>query len=150
MTSKSTQPFHIRPATIDDIPLVINNITEEGDSDIRKHHLNPILSIALDVIESESYIALTEEGNPLGLFGFFGDCFWLHICKEMANHPLAAIKFFRKWLKTQNKPYLWGHVRIEQTATLRMAKMLGFKILRIFPDTYNQTFQVETVRLWIF
>ena len=149
MAKKSTQPFYIRPATIDDIPLVINNITQEGNEDIREHYCNPILSIALDVVESESYIALTEEGNPLGLFGFFEDCFWLHMCNEMANKPLAVIKFFKKWLKVQNKPYLWSHIRIGQTATLRMAKMLGFKILRIFPDTYAQTFQVEIVRLWI-
>jgi hypothetical protein len=144
----STPGFRVRPASIDDIPLVLDNLLDNSLEDLLRCQLNPVLSLAMDVSNSEAYLALTEDNKPAALFGFESDCFWMHMCRGMEEHPVAFMKFAKRWFKGNNtRPFLWNHTGIEYTQAIKMAKFFGFKILRVFPSALTNSYQVEMVLL---
>lgn len=143
----STPGFRVRPASIDDIPLVLDNLLDNSLEDLLRCQLNPVLSLAMDVSNSEAYLALTEDNKPAALFGFESDCFWMHMCRGMEAHPVAFMKFAKRWFNNHRPKYLWNQTGIEYTQAIKMAKFFGFKILRVFPSTLTYTYLVEMVLL---
>jgi len=96
---------------------------------------------------SKAYLALTEDNKPAALFGFESDCFWMHMCRGMEEHPVAFMKFAKRWFNNHRPKYLWNQTGIEYTQAIKMAKFFGFKILRVFPSTLTYTYLVEMVLL---
>ena len=144
----STPGFYVRPASINDIPLVLDNLLDNSLEDLLRCQLNPVLSLAMDVSNSEAYLALTEDNKPAALFGFESDCFWMHMCRGMEEHPVAFMKFAKRWFNNRKPKFLWNHTGIEYTQAIKMAKFFGFKILRVFPSTLTNTYLVEMANVW--
>jgi len=145
--SVSTPNFLVRPATIDDIPAVLDNLLDNSLEDLLRSQINPVLSLATDISNSKAYLALTEDNKPAALFGFESDCFWMHMCRGMEEHPVAFMKFAKRWFNNHRPKYLWNHTGIEYTQAIKMAKFFGFKILRVFPNTLTYTYLVEMALL---
>jgi hypothetical protein len=145
--SVSTPNFIVRPATIDDIPAVLDNLLDNSLEDLLRSQINPVLSLATDISNSKAYLALTEDNKPAALFGFESDCFWMHMCRGMEEHPVAFMKFAKRWFNNHRPKYLWNHTGIEYTQAIKMAKFFGFKILRVFPNTLTYTYLVEMALL---
>ena len=143
----STPSFTVRPATIDDIPVVLDNLIDNSLEDLLRYKINPVLSLALDMENSKAYLALTQDNEPAALFGFESDCFWMHMCRGMEEHPVAFMKFAKRWFNNHRPKYLWNNTGIEYTQAIKMAKFFGFKILRVFPSTLTYTYLVEMVLL---
>ena len=145
--SVSTPNFIVRPATNDDIPAVLDNLLDNSLEDLLRSQINPVLSLATDISNSKAYLALTEDNKPAALFGFESDCFWMHMCRGMEEHPVAFMKFAKRWFNNHRPKYLWNNTGIEYTQAIKMAKFFGFKILRVFPSTLTYTYLVEMVLL---
>jgi hypothetical protein len=145
--SVSTPSFTVRPATIDDIPVVLDNLLDNSLEDLLRYKINPVLSLAMDMENSRAYLALTEDNKPAALFGFESDCFWMHMCRGMEEHPVAFMKFAKRWFNKNRPSYLWNHTGIQYTQAIKMAKFFGFKILRVFPSTLTYNYLVEMVLL---
>jgi hypothetical protein len=143
----STPSFTVRPATIDDIPVVLDNLLDNSLEDLLRYRINPVLSLAMDMENSEAYLALTEDNKPAAMFGFESDCFWMHMCRGMEEHPVAFMKFAKRWFNKHKPKFLWNQTGIEYTQAIKMAKFFGFKILRVFPSTLTYTYLVEMVLL---
>ena len=143
----STPSFTVRPATIDDIPVVLDNLIDNSLEDLLRYKINPVLSLALDMENSKAYLALTEDNKPAALFGFESDCFWMHMCRGMEEHPVAFMKFAKRWFNKNRPSYLWNMTGIQYTQAIKMAKFFGFKILRVFPSTLTCNYLVEMVLL---
>ena len=146
--SVSTPNFLVRPATIDDIPVVLDNLIDNSLEDLLRYKINPVLSLALDMENSKAYLALTQDNEPAALFGFESDCFWMHMCRGMEEHPVAFMKFAKRWFKSHAPKFLWNQTGIEYTQAIKMAKFFGFKILRVFPSTLTNTYLVEMANVW--
>ena len=143
----STPSFTVRPATIDDIPVVLDNLLDNSLEDLLRYKLNPVLSLALDMQNSKAYLALTQDNKPAALFGFESDCFWMHMGRGMEEHPVAFMKFAKRWFNKNRPSYLWNMTGIQYTQAIKMAKFFGFKILRVFPSTLTYNYLVEMVLL---
>jgi len=143
----SAPSFTVRPATIDDIPVVLDNLIDNSLEDLLRCKLNPVLSLAIDMENSKAYL-ISIGDKPAALVGFQSDCFWMHMCRGMEEHPVAFMKWAKRWFKQQRPDYLWNHTGIEYTQAIKMAKFFGFKILRVFPSTLTNTYLVEMVSLW--
>ena len=148
--SVSTPSFTVRPATINDIPDVLDNLLDNSLQDLLRYKLNPVLSLALDMSNSEAFLALTQDGKPAALFGFESDCFWMHMCRGMEEHPVAFMKFAKRWFKSHAPKFLWNQTGIEYTQAIKIAKCFGFKILRVFPSTLTNTYLVEMANVWTY
>ncbi len=142
----STPSFTVRPATIDDIPVVLDNLLDNSLEDLLRYRINPVLSLAMDMETSRAYLISTED-KPAALFGFDDDCFWMHMCRGMEEHPVAFMKFAKRWFNNHKPKYLWNHTGIQYTQAIKMAKFFGFKILRVFPSTLTCNYLVEMVLL---
>ena len=143
----STPSFTVRPATIDDIPTVLDNLLDNSLEDLLRYRINPVLSLAMDMETSKAYLVTTRDGQPAALFGFDDDCFWMHMCRGMEEHPVAFMKFAKRWFNNHKPKYLWNHTGIQYTQAIKMAKFFGFKILRVFPSTLTCNYLVEMVLL---
>jgi hypothetical protein len=143
----STPSFTVRPATIDDIPAVLDNLLDNSLEDLLRYRINPVLSLAMDMETSKAYLVTTRDGQPAALFGFDDDCFWMHMCRGMEEHPVAFMKFAKRWFNNHKPKYLWNHTGIQYTQAIKMAKFFGFKILRVFPSTLTCNYLVEMVLL---
>ena len=143
----STPSFTARPATIDDIPVVLDNLLDNSLEDLLRYRINPVLSLAMDMETSKAYLVTTRDGQPAALFGFDDDCFWMHMCRGMEEHPVAFMKFAKRWFNNHKPKYLWNHTGIQYTQAIKMAKFFGFKILRVFPSTLTCNYLVEMVLL---
>lgn len=143
----STPSFTVRPATIDDIPVVLDNLIDNSLEDLLRYRINPVLSLAMDMENSRAYL-ISIEDKPAALVGFESDCFWMHMCRGMEEHPVAFMKWAKRWFNKNKPKYLWNHTGIEYTQAIKMAKFFGFKILRVFPSTLTDTYLVEMVNVW--
>lgn len=140
--------YVVRPATLNDIPVILDNLIENSLDDFTNYKVNPVLSLAEDISNSEAHYIATANGKPMAIVGFETDCFWMHMCKGVEEHPVSFIKWARRWLDEQKKPYLWNHINIQYTQALKMSKAFGFKALRVYPHLLTDKYTVESVRLW--
>lgn len=146
--SVSAPSFTVRPATLNDIPVILDNLIENSLDDFRNYRVNPVVSLAEDISNSEAYYISTKDNTPMAIVGFETDCFWMHTCTGVEKHPVSFIKWARRWLDNQQKPYLWSHININYTQALKMSKAFGFVPLRVYPHFLTEKYTVESVRLW--
>ena len=142
----SAPSITVRPATVNDIPVVLDNLLDNSLEDLLRCKLNPVVSLAIDMENSRAYL-ISIGDKPAALVGFESDCFWMHMCRGMEEYPVAFMKWAKRWFKQQKPDYLWNHTGIEYTQAIKMAKFFGFKILRVFPSTLTHTYLVEMVLL---
>jgi len=142
----SAPSITVRPATVNDIPVVLDNLLDNSLEDLLRCKFNPVISLAIDMENSRAYL-ISIGDKPAALVGFESDCFWMHMCRGMEEYPVAFMKWAKRWFKQQKTDYLWNHTGIEYTQAIKMAKFFGFKILRVFPSTLTHTYLVEMVLL---
>ena len=138
-----------RKATIKDIPLIIDNLTQAGLQDIRRSGGNPAIKILYGLEVSDTIVAFSPDNIPLCLLGVTSNGnVWLHMTNEVYKYPRFFMKEAKAWLAKQQHQLLFNYIDIQNTALLKMVKKLGFKFLRVVPMTSNNIYYVEFVRLW--
>ncbi len=138
----------IRPATIEDLPLIIENLVEPGKQDMKRGGFNPAISILLDLKTYKTSVALSPDNIPMVLFGVNKDGnVWMQMTNEVYKHPRFLMKATKAWLSQQKHKLLYNYIDIQNTTLLKMVKKLGFKFLRVVPMTTNNIYYVEFVRL---
>lgn len=148
MENQPTQGFKIKPARIEDVAYVANNLLQEGIQDFLRAGINPVLQMSLDVTVDKSYVVLSPDNVPAALLGISRDgCMWMNMTHEIRKHPKAFIKAAKKWINELDHPILWNQVDIQNTQLLKFIKLLGFKFLRILPFGTNNIYYVEFVKL---
>ena len=98
--------YVVRPATLNDIPVILDNLIENSLDDFTNYKVNPVLSLAEDISNSEAHYITTANGKPMAIVGFETDCFWMHMCKGVEEHPVSFIKWARRWLDER----FWMHM----------------------------------------
>lgn len=138
----------IRPATIEDLPLIIENLVEPGKQDMKRGGFNPAISILLDLKTYKTSVALSPDNIPMVLFGVNENGnVWMQMTNEVYKHPRFLMKATKAWLSQQKHKLLYNYIDIQNTTLLKMVKKLGFKFLRVVPMTTNNIYYVEFVRL---
>ena len=67
---------------------------------------------------------------------------------KVKDNPRTAVRFGKALMEHINRPYLWTTIDIKNTDLINLAKYLGFKVLRVFPDGPDNVYSIEIVRLW--
>lgn len=148
MTS-SIRGFTFKPATIEDVPKLTSQMLTRGLQDFERVGQHPILSLALYIHEDDSYLIYGPDG---GLYGAYGvserNSLWIQMTNKVVENPITSIRFVKALLNHINRPFLWTTIDIQNTELINVARYLGFKVLRIFPDGPNNVYSIEIVRLW--
>jgi hypothetical protein len=144
----SAPSITVRPATVNDIPVVLDNLLDNSLEDLLRYQINPVLSLADDLSTSEAFYFSTSDGEPVAIVGIDSGCLWMHMCKAMEKYPVACIKYLKRWFRKLKKArMLWNQTGIEYGQAIKMAQFFGFKILRVYPSTLTHTYLVEMVLL---
>jgi len=146
----SAPTITVRPATLNDVPKILDNLLDKNLEDFLRYKVNPVVHLAEHISISETYYFSFADGQPLAIVGICSGCLWMHMCKSMEEYPVASIKYLKRWFKNLKKPALLSnYTGIEYTQAIKMAKSFGFKILRVFPNTATNTYLVEMANVWI-
>ena len=139
----------IRPATVQDIPIIAANLLEAARLDIERAGQHPVLMMAEDMACYKTSVVLTPDGMPMALFGVnWAGNIWMQMTNDVLKYPKVFMKTAKLWLSEQPHKLLYNYIDINNTALLKMVKRLGFKFLRVVPMTRNNLYYVEFVRLW--
>jgi len=150
MTKECYLAGTIRPATLSDIPIIVDNLLPAAQQDIKRAGQHPVLMMAEDMETYKSSVVLSPNGQPMALFGVNEEGnIWMHMTNDVLKYPKAFMKTAKLWLSIQPCKLLYNYIDINNTALLKMVKRLGFKFLRVVPKTRNNLYYVEFVRLWI-
>jgi len=149
MTDECYLDKTFRPATVSDIPLIVDNLLVAAKEDIKRAGVQPVLTMLLDMALYKTFVVLSPDGQPMALIGVNSDGnIWMHMTNEAMKYPKAFMKAAKLWLSNQPHKLLYNYIDINNTALLKMVKRLGFKFLRVVPMTRNNLYYVELVRLW--
>jgi hypothetical protein len=127
----STRGFTFKPATINDTLELTSQMLDRGLQDFERVGQHPILSMALYIHEDDSYLIYGPDGSLYGAYG-----------------PRTTVRFGKALMEHINRPYLWTTIDITNTKLINLARYLGFKVLRVFPDGPDNVYSIEIVRLW--
>ena len=149
MTQECYLAETIRPATLSDIPVIVDNLLPAAQQDIKRAGQHPVLMMAEDMAYYKTSVVLTPDGQPMALFGVSSTGnIWMQMTNDVLKYPKVFMKTAKLWLSNQPHKLLYNHIDINNTALLKMVKRLGFKFLRVVPRTRNNLYYVEIVRLW--
>lgn len=147
--TRSTRNFTVKPATLDDVPTLVENMLDKGLESFDKLGMHPILSIALDFLLDDSYIVYGPTGELFFAYGIRPDGeFWVQMTRNVQKHPIAFLRAGKQMLEQLTHPLLWSHIDITNKPLLDLARYLGFKVLRVFPYEPDNVYFIEIVRLW--
>ena len=145
----STRGFTFKPATINDVLELTSQMLDRGLQDFERVGQHPILHLALYIHEDDSYLIYGPDGSLYGAYGVSEDnMVWIQMTKQVQANPLTTVRFGRALMKHINRPYLWTTIDIKNTELINLARYLGFKVLRVFPDGPDNVYSIEIVRLW--
>jgi hypothetical protein len=145
----STRGFTLKPATINDVPALVNQMLEKGLRDFERVGQHPVLSLALYIYEDESYLIYGPDKSLYGAYGITKDNgIWIQMTDKVKENPRTAVRFGKALMKYINRPFLWTTIDIQNTTLINLSRYLGFKVLRVFPDGPNNVYSIEIVRLW--
>jgi hypothetical protein len=145
----STRGFTFKPATINDVPKLASQMLERGLQDFERIGQHPILSLALYVHKDDSYLIYGPDGSLYGAYGVSEDnMVWIQMTNKVKENPRTTVRFGKALMAHINKSYLWTTIDIKNTELINLAKYLGFKVLRVFPDGPDNVYSIEIVRLW--
>ena len=144
----STRGLTFKPATIDDTYELTSQMLDRGLQDHERVGVHPILSVAQNLYELDCYYGYGPDGNLYGAYGVAEDNFlWLQLTKQVKQSPLTTVRFGKVLMEHINRPFLWSIIDLKNTALLNLARYLGFKVLRVYPDGPDNTYSLEIVRL---
>ena len=148
MIPETTQGFEMRPATLDDVPMIAADLLPEGIDDFRRAGFNPVLTMAIDVLSDESYVVISPDNKPCALLGIGKDgCMWMNMTNEIRRHPKAFIKCAKSWMNSLPHKLVWNAVDIQNTQLLKFLRLLGCQFLGVYPVGAKNTLYIEFVKL---
>ena len=144
----STRGFTFKPATINDTLELTSQMLDRGLLDFERVGQHPILHLALYIHEDDSYLIYGPDGSLYGAYGVSDDnMVWIQMTNQVKANPLTTVRFGKALMEHINRPYLWTTIDIKNTELINLARYLGFKVLRVFPDGPDNVYSIEIVRL---
>lgn len=150
MTKETTGYTGIRPATIDDLPEVLNDLVPAELADSKRLGVDPVVASLLDLKTYKPSIAFSPDSKPMVLFGVDDSGYtWMLNTNEVFKHPRFFMKNLKVWFENQPHKMLHSFIDIQNIARIKMLKRVGFKLLRLLPVEMNgkNHYFVEIVRL---
>ena len=139
----------IRQATLSDIPAVAGDLLEAGIADLNRAGYQPVLTMAYDVMNDDSYLATTEDGKPICMFGISDTgCIWLHMTNEVQKYPIAFIRAAKRFINNLERPILFNCIDIQNINLIKFIQHLGFKVINVVAVEPSNNYHVEIVKLW--
>jgi len=109
---------------------------------------HPVLSLAMYIHEDDSYLIYGPDGSLYGAYGVSEDnAVWIQMTKQVKKNPRTTVRFGKALMEHINRSYLWTTIDIKNTDLINLARYLGFKVLRVFPDGPDNVYSIEIVRL---
>lgn len=144
----STRGFTFKPATINDVLELTSQMLDRGLQDFERVGQHPILELALYIHEDDSYLIYGTDGSLYGAYGVSdNNGIWIQMTNQVKANPLTTVRFGKALMEHINRPYLWTTIDIKNTELINLARYLGFKVLRVFPDGPDNVYSIEIVRL---
>ena len=150
MTKENQGSYDIRPATIDDLPGVLNDLVQAELDDIKRLGINPVLEAVKSLRTYDTYIAFSPDSKPMVLFGTSDSGYaWMLNTNEVLKHPRSFMRQLKSWLDNQPHKVMHSVIDIQNVARIKMLKRVGFKLLRLLPIEMNgkNHYFVEIVRV---
>ena len=145
----STRGFTFKPATINDTLELTSQMLPRGLQDFERIGQHPVLSLALYIHYDDSYLIYGPDGSLYGAYGVSEDnAVWIQMTQKVKENPRTTVRFGKALMEHINRPYLWTTIDIKNTELINLARYLGFKVLRVFPDGPDNVYSIEIVRLW--
>jgi hypothetical protein len=144
--SNSTPGFSVRPATLEDVPVIAKDLLEEGIEDFNRAGLNPVLCMAYDTLNSKTFLLISPDNKPAALVGTYADgCIWMNMTHEVRRHPKAFIKWAKEFVKTG--PMLWNRVDIQNNNLRKFLRLIGFKVINVVLCDTRNIYYVEFAKV---
>jgi hypothetical protein len=144
--SNSTPGFSVRPATLEDVPVIAKDLLEEGIEDFNRAGLNPVLCMAYDTLNSKTFLLISPDNKPAALVGTYADgCIWMNMTHEVRRHPKAFIKWAKEFVKTG--PVLWNRVDIQNNNLRKFLRLIGFKVINVVLCDTRNIYYVEFAKV---
>ena len=144
--SDSTPGFSVRPATLEDVPVIAKDLLEEGIEDFNRAGLNPVLCMAYDTLNSKTFLLISPDNKPAALVGTYADgCIWMNMTHEVRRHPKAFIKWAKEFVKTG--PMLWNRVDIQNNNLRKFLRLIGFKVINVVLCDTRNIYYVEFAKV---
>jgi hypothetical protein len=144
--TNSTPGFSVRPATLEDVPVIAKDLLEEGIEDFNRAGLNPVLCMAYDTLNSKTFLLISPDNKPAALVGTYADgCIWMNMTHEVRRHPKAFIKWAKEFVKTG--PMLWNRVDIQNNNLRKFLRLIGFKIINVVLCDTRNIYYVEFAKV---
>ena len=144
----STRGFTFKPATINDVLELTSQMLDRGLQDFERIGQHPVLSLALYIHYDDSYLIYGPDGSLYGAYGVSeGNAVWIQMTNKVKENPRTTVRFGKALMDHINRPYLWTTIDIKNTELINLARYLGFKVLRVFPDGPDNVYSIEIVRL---
>jgi len=145
--SNSTPKFSVRPATLEDVPLIAKDLLKEGIEDFARAGVNPVLCMAYDTLNSKTFLLISPDNKPAALFGVYADgCIWMNMTNEIRKHPKAFIKEAKEFIKTLG-PILWNQVDIQNNNLRKFLRLIGFKVINVVLCDTKNIYYVEFAKV---
>ena len=145
----SIRGFTFKPATIEDVPELVNQIVDAGLKDFDRLGMNPILAVAWFVHEEDCYLFYGPDGSLYGIYGVSDDNFlWVQMTNQVKKNPITAVRFGKALMEYIDRPLLWTTIDLQNTQLIKFVRHLGFKVLRMYPSEPDNYYSLEIVRLW--
>jgi hypothetical protein len=143
----STTGFSVRPATLEDVPVIAKDLLEEGKADFFRAGINPVLCMAADTLYSKTFFLISPDDKPAALFGVddYG-CIWMNMTHEIRKHPKSFIKWAREFVKTLG-PMLWNRVDIQNNNLRKFLRLIGFKVINVVLCDTRNIYYVEFAKV---
>jgi len=145
--SNSTHGFSVRPATLEDVPVIAKDLLEEGIEDFYRAGKHPVLCIANAVLYGNPLLLISPDNKPAALFGVddYG-CIWMNMTHEVRKHPKSFIKWAREFVKTLG-PMLWNRVDIQNNNLRKFLRLIGFKVINVVLCDTRNIYYVEFAKV---
>jgi len=145
--SNSTPRFTIRPATLEDVPAIANNLLQEGYDDFARAGINPVLCMALDTLSSKTFLIISPDNKPAALLGVYDDgCIWMNMTNEIRKHPKTFVKQAKEVINTLG-PVLWNRVDIQNNNLRKFLRLIGFKVINVVLCDTRNIYYVEFAKV---
>jgi hypothetical protein len=146
--SNSTPGFSVRPATLEDVPVIAKDLLEEGIADFFRAGMHPVLCMSLRILFTvKPSFLISPDDKPAALFGVYEDgCVWMNMTHEVRKHPKAFIKWAREFVKTLG-PVLWNRVDIQNNNLRKFLRLIGFKVINVVLCDTRNIYYVEFAKV---
>ena len=149
MTKEYQGSCEHRPATIDDIPGILNDLLDAEMADCYRLGINPVIGVLSSMRGCDAVITFSPDSKPMVLHGIDSSGYaWMLNTNEVNRHPRAFMRWLKEGLSDHQHKLLHSCIDIQNISRIRMLKRVGFKLLRLLPVEMNgkNHYFVEIVR----